>query len=210
MTFKIKSFGLMVLLLFLALPALADDGAFPERSIGKKDAPIKVDEFISLTCTHCAHFYNDILPDLEKKYVDTGKVRIVMHDFPLDGLGLKIAALARCMPEDEYFPFVKVLYKNQMNWVASSDAEKIVTQYAKLGGLAEDKAKACLLDSKMQDQVVAERTDAQQKYSIASTPTFVINNGTEKIEGAQPVEKFSAIFDKILGVSTPQVAKTSK
>ena len=195
---------LLVSVPFFVAPAYAVDttGSDPrmsERSLGKADAPIKVDEFVSLTCSHCAEFYNTILPDLEKKYIDTGKVRFVMHDFPLNGTSLKAAAVARCLPTDEYFPFVKVLYKNLMTWAfGSGDPVANLIQYSKLAGLSDEQAKACANDSKLQDAIVAERTTASDKYKVEATPTFVVNDGSDVIQGAQPADAFAVIFDRIL------------
>jgi protein-disulfide isomerase len=189
-------FTLFVLLSF-APAARADDMKLPDRILGKADAPITVEEYVSLTCTHCGEFYTTILPELETKYVDTGKVRFILRDFPLDGTALKAATLARCMPEDEYYPFVKTLYKSLTSWATSPNPEAILIQYAKLGGLSEDKAKACLADTKLQDAIIAERTHATQ-LNIQATPTFIMNNGAEKIDGAQPAMSFSAAFDRLL------------
>lgn len=192
--------GLCGFMAFTAYPALAADipGTVPERVLGKTDAPVTVEEFISLTCPHCADFYVNTLPQLEKQYVDTGKVKFILRDFPLDGVSLKAAALARCMPADEFYPFISVLYKNQGSWAFAADPDKVLIQYASLGGLAEDKAKECLADTKMQDALIAGRTGAQKKYDIQATPTFVIN-GTDQIKGAQPADVFAAEFDKFLG-----------
>ena len=170
----------------------------PERVLGKPDAPIRVDEYVSLTCSHCAAFYNAILPDLEKRYIDSGKVRFILHDYVMDAFGLRAATLARCMPEDEFYPFIKILYKNQQDWVGI-DAEKILISYAKLGGLPEDKAQACLKDTRMQDAIIAERTAVEDK--IEATPTFIITGSTgakETIKGAQPVEEFDRVFSKLM------------
>ncbi len=197
-----KVFGVLSLLALLVIAAgfaHAADSIVPERILGKADAPITVEEYVSLTCSHCAEFYNNALPDLEKRYVETGKVRFILRDFPLDGTALRAAVLARCMPEDEYYPFIKILYKNQMDWALSKDSEKIITQYAKLGGLSEDKAKACLQNTKLQDAIVAERTNATEKLGIEATPTFVIN-GSQTIKGAQSADEFSKTFDRLLAV----------
>jgi protein-disulfide isomerase len=191
--------GLILPLSMAALPARADDTtAIPERVLGKADAPITVEEFVSLTCPHCADFTINTLPILEKSYIDTGKVRFILRDFPLDGVGLKAAALARCMPADEYYPFVTVLYENQKTWAMAPNPESFIVQYAKLGGLSEDRAKTCLADTKMQDALVAGRTAATQKYNIDSTPAFVINGGVAIIKGSQPPDVFGGAFDKIL------------
>jgi protein-disulfide isomerase len=189
--------GILALLVITAIPAWAANPILPDRILGKADAPVTVEEFISLTCPHCAEFYNDVLPELEKRYVDSGKVRFILRDFPLDGPALKAATIARCMPEDEFYPFISVLYKSQQAWALAPNPEQIMMQYAKLGGLSEEKAKACLQDTKLQDAIVAERTDASQKLEIKATPTFLIN-GKEKIEGGRSANDFAAIFDRLL------------
>ena len=206
--FTIKTKITKTVLLALVLGFATSVGAFaatstpasviPERVLGKADAPITVEEFVSLTCSHCAAFYNDTLPELEKKYVDTGKVKFILRDFPLDGTALRAEALARCMPEDQFYPFVKTLYKSQKDWAFSENAEKIMIQYARLGGLSEEKAKSCIADDKMIDAIVAARTDATQKFNIEATPTFIINGGVETVKGQGDIPTFTKIFDRLL------------
>jgi protein-disulfide isomerase len=199
----IKAFLVVFILAAGFGAARADDdhriaALMSERVLGKANAPVKVDEYISLACSHCADFYTKVLPDLEKKYIDTGKVKFVIHDFPLDGASLKAAAVARCMPADEFFPYVKILYSAQDKWAyGNPNPEATIVQYAKLGGLPEDKAKACANDSALQDAIVAERTEAG-KVNVEATPTFILNDGAETIKGAQSVEVFSAAFDRLL------------
>jgi protein-disulfide isomerase len=199
MGFVFKAFFLAVFV--IAAPSLAHAGGDPmsERTLGKNTAPVKVDEFFSLTCSHCAEFLIKALPELEKLYIDTGKVRFILHDFPLNALSLKAAAVARCMPEDEYLPFIKTIYQSlEAGTFGGSDSEAKLYQYAALGGLASDKAEACADDAKLQDAITAERTEATTKYNIEATPAFVINDGAEIINGAQSVETFAAAFDRAL------------
>ena len=192
--------AIAALFISLALGASvqAADAVIPERVLGKADAPITVQEFVSLTCSHCAEFYNDILPELKTKYVETGKVKFILRDFPLDGVGLRAAALARCMPEEQFYPFVSILFKNQKQWAFADKPEQTLLQYAKLGGLAEEKAKACLNNADTQDALANMRTAYTEKYNIEATPTFVINDGAEKLTGARPASEFAAIFDRLL------------
>lgn len=169
-----------------------------EYYLGSKDAPVVMEEFASLTCTHCADFTINTFPELDKKYIQTGKLRYIYRHFPLDGVSLKAAALAQCMPDDRYYPFLEVLSKNQKQWAFSGNYEQALLQYAKLGGLAEEKAKECIKDSKAFDALVEARTEAQNKHDIDATPTFIFNNGRERITGAVDLEKFSAVIDKLL------------
>ena len=103
------------------------------------------------------------------------------------------------MPEEQYYPFVKTLFKSQASWttLTGNELEKTLVQYARLGGLPEDKAQACVKDEKMMDAVVNDRTASSQKHEIQATPTFIIN-GTETVRGAQPVAEFEKIFDRLL------------
>jgi protein-disulfide isomerase len=191
-------FRVLAALFLISAPAWADD-PMAERVLGKPDAPVRIDEYVSLTCTHCADFYNNVLPALETKYVESGKVKFVMHDFPIDGVSLKAAAVARCMPADEFFPFVKILFKNQTQWAfGQGNAETNMIQYAKLGGLSEEKARSCANDTKLQDAIVAERTEAGTKYNVSATPTFVMNNGAAIIQGTQPLTSFTTQIDQLL------------
>jgi len=175
-----------------AAPALAD------HAKGDPKAPITVVEYSSMTCSHCADFYNNVLPELEKRYISTGKVRLIYRDFPVDGIALKGAALAECMPDDKFFPFISVIYHNRNAWLGSPKPETVLQQYAMLAGLSAEKSKACLEDTAMFDKLVAARTEAMSKYNIEGTPTFIINDSADHIMGSQHLEVFEAAFDKIL------------
>jgi protein-disulfide isomerase len=191
---------LVAAMAFACLPHLAnaEDARMADRVLGVSTAPITVDEFASMACSHCAEFSTTTLPELKKRYVDTGKVRFVFHDFPLDGTSLKAAAVARCMPADQFFPFINLLYGNFSQWVTAKEPEKVIVQYAKLGGLPEETAKSCMADNKLLDAIIAERTTAGEKYDVQATPTFIINGGAEKIMGGRPLEDFTTMFDRLL------------
>jgi protein-disulfide isomerase len=193
------AFVAAVVVLFSSASGLrAEEAAPPERFLGKKDAPVTIEEFASLTCSHCAQFTVEFLPNLEKKYIETGKVKFIFRNFPLDGASLKAAALAHCMPTEQYYPFINVLFKNLQQWTTSKDLEQTLVQYAMLGGLAEDKAKECINNAKTQEDLVAARTGAQQKHDIDATPTFIFNGGKEKLVGAHKIDDFTVIIDRLL------------
>lgn len=168
------------------------------RAIGKADAPVTITEYSSLTCSHCAEFFLKVFPELQKRYIDTGKVRFIYRDFPIDGLSLKASALTHCMPEAQFFPFVKLLYSHASAWMRSPKPEAVITQYAQLGGLSAERAKTCLEDSKAFDTLIASRTEATEKYAIQATPTFIFNDGVEKIVGAQTIDAFATVIEKLL------------
>jgi protein-disulfide isomerase len=193
--------ALFTLLLGLALgsaAASADDARMAERFIGDPKAPVTIYAYASYTCSHCAEFETKVLPELKKKYIDTGKVRYIFRDYPLDGPSFKASALARCLPADQYASFANVLFANQAQWAFGKDPEGSLVRYAQLAGLTEASAKACMSDVKLLDAIMAVRKSATDKYDINATPTFIINDGAEIIRGAQSLEQFSAVIDKLL------------
>lgn len=165
---------------------------------GSATAPITVIEYASLTCSHCSDFYTEVKPQIEEKYIKTGKVKFIYRDYPIDGVGLKAAALARCMPDEQYFPFIKILFNNQKAWIGSPKPLETILKYAEMSGLPSDKAKACLEDTDMMDAIAAQRTEATDKFDIKATPTFIFNDGEEKILGMTSFDKFASTLDKLL------------
>lgn len=177
------------------------------RAIGSADAPIKIIEYASMTCSHCAHFHNDVLPELKSKYVDTGKVYIEFKEFPLDDAALKATITARCLPEDKYEGFVTLLFKTQDHWARGINYMTALRQNAKLAGMSDATFDACHADEKLKLAIADWMQQAQEKWSINSTPTFVVNDGAEKISGAQPVTEFERVFRKISGDAIGEAPK---
>ncbi|MEJ0062829.1 MAG: DsbA family protein [Alphaproteobacteria bacterium] len=195
----------MALGLTIAAPAHADRAdeaaALPDRVLGNPDAPVTIIEYASLTCEHCAHFQKETLEQLKANYIATGKAKLIFRDYPLDGVALRVAAIARCMPEDNYHAFIGILFKSQDQWRQGLDVDtiiKAVSQYAKLGGLNDADAAACSTSDKLMDAIVAGRTKATEDYGIQATPTFIINDGADKISGAQDYKAFATIIDRTL------------
>ena len=164
---------LVMLLVGTAGPALAQGAA--DRVLGKTDAPITIIEYASLTCPHCAEFHNTVLPELKKQYVDTGKVKFIYRDFPLDQLALRAAMLARCAPEERYFAFVEVLFKNQQSWAAASDPMAALSRIGRLGGVPAEKIESCLNDKALADAVLESRMTGAKDFDVKSTPTILVN-----------------------------------
>jgi protein-disulfide isomerase len=179
--------------------ALDVDKIFAPRIIGSADAPIKIVEYASLTCSHCAHFHNDVLPELKTKYIDTGKVQLEFREFPLNDPALKGALAARCLPEDKYESFVTLLFKTQENWAGGLDYTAALKQNAKLAGMSDATFEACLSNPELKDRMAKLMQEGQDKWKINATPTFVINDGAEIISGAQPLAEFERVFRKVSG-----------
>jgi protein-disulfide isomerase len=167
------------------------------RAIGNADAPIKMIEYASLTCSHCAHFHNEILPALKSKYIDTGKVYLEFREFPLNDPALKATLTARCLPEDKYESFVSLLFKSQDQWAGGIDYMASLKQNAKLAGMSDATFEACQAEPMLKLKIAENMQEAKDKWKISSTPTFIINDGAETISGAQPIENFERVFRKI-------------
>ncbi|MGD9508584.1 MAG: DsbA family protein [Geminicoccaceae bacterium] len=193
----LSTLRLAVVLLALAVaPRLAHAVELGEPAIGDPNAPVTIIEFASLTCPHCASFHVNTLPELEKRYIDTGKVRLVLRDFPLDEMALKASVIAHCAGPDRYPQFVQVFFSQQASWTRSDDPEKALRQLAQLGGLGADQIDACLADKSLEDTILQARLDGQQKYNIESTPSFIIGGKTHS--GDQSIEKFAELIDPLL------------
>jgi protein-disulfide isomerase len=169
-----------------------------DRILGNPDASVTIIEYASLTCPHCAHFENDVLPDLKKKWMDTGKVKLVFRDFPLDEPALRAAMIARCAPPDRFYAYVDTFFATQEKWVMAKDYHEALARLVKLGGMSRDEFDNCLKNTALEDKIVEARLIASKELDVNSTPTFFID-GT-KFTGAPTVEE----FDKVLSGLAPR------
>ena len=170
------------------------DSFMAPRTLGNPDAPIKIIEYASLTCGHCAHFHNDVFPALKEKYIDTGKVFMEFREFPLNDPALKATITARCLPADKYESFVSLLFQTQEKWATDVGYMNILRQNAKLAGLSDAMFDACQNAPALKLRLAEQMQTASDKYKITATPTFIINDGAEVISGAQPLENFERAF----------------
>jgi len=169
-----------------------------DRILGNPDAPITIVEYASMTCPHCAHFADDVLPDLKKNWINTGKAKLVLRDFPLDDEAVHAAMIARCAPPDRFYAFVDTFFSDQEKWVAAPDYQAALARLAELGGMSKDEVDKCLKDTALENKVLASRLAAGNQLDVNSTPTFFVN-GT-KFTGAPTV----AEFDKLLSGLSPK------
>jgi protein-disulfide isomerase len=168
----------LVVALLAVRPASGQAVAAPERALGKPDAQVTVIEYISLTCPVCARFHRETLPHVLKNYVETGQVRMVFRDYPLDGVALQAAVVARCMGTanvERYHAFVSLLFERQMQWADSRDPLAEVGRLARLGGLGPEQFQACLRNQELTQSVLTERQAGESEFRVRSTPTFVFN-----------------------------------
>lgn len=173
------------------------DAALAPRVLGSPDAPLTMIEFSSLTCPHCASFHTDVLPAIKTAYIDTGKLRLEMRDFPLDQFALRAAAMARCAPEPRYFALIDMLFKQQSKWSRSDDVIGAIKQVGRFAGIPDAQANACMTNDALLDGILNGRLDGQRKFDVNSTPTFVI--GDEIVRGSVPFEEFKKVIDAQLG-----------
>ena len=174
---------------------LLKPGALPDKQLGKDDAKVTIVEYASMTCPHCAHFAETTFPDLKTKYIDTGKARYILREFPFDPSAEAGFMLARCA-KDNYFPMVDVLFKQQPAWVGVNNTKDALLQISKLAGFTQESFEACLTDQKLLDDVRSVQKRGANEFKVDSTPTFFINGKTYK--GAMSIEEMSAIIDPLL------------
>ena len=179
-------------------PAPLLEIAKDERILGNPAAPITIVEYASMTCPHCAHFAKEVLPELKRKWIDTGKVKLVLRDFPLDQLALRAAMIQRCAPPDRFYAFADMFFADQQQWVTADDANAALARLAALGGMSRSEFDACLKDSALENYIVQERLVASKNLGVEATPTFFINGS--KFAGAPTV----AEFDKVLSGLAPR------
>lgn len=160
-------------------PAQTPDSAaqakpLPEMAIGHADAPVTIVEYSSLSCPHCAAFHKDVLPALKSEYIDTGKVRYVVREFPLNDAALAGAVIARCLDQSRYFAFVDLLFSKQEDWAFKDDAFAPLKKFAKQAGLPDDQFDKCLDNEDLQKKILAVREQGS-KEGVSGTPSFFVN-----------------------------------
>ena len=174
-------------------------GAEPVRGeivLGDENAPVTIIEYASLTCSHCASFHRETLPEIKQRYIDTGKARLVYRDYPLDQVAVMAAVLAHCAGKERFFGFLDVLFRSQNLWMRASDPREALARIGRLGGLSRSDMDACFADGELESSIYASRVDGAKEFDIRSTPTFIING--EIVAGAQPIEQIASVIDRLL------------
>jgi protein-disulfide isomerase len=175
---------------------------------GSPSAPVTIIEYASMTCPHCAAFQKDVIPLLTKDYIDTGKVKLVFREYPLDGAARMASAVARCFSGDQFFSFIDLLFANQMNWIKDFDNNQQITredvleglaQLARQAGMPRDKVEACADDTNNLALVDGNWMEGMTRYNVNSTPTFIINGVNHAGEIA---------YDELKKILDPLTAKS--
>lgn len=180
------------------LAELMAPGPLPDLSLGKEDAPNTIVEYASMTCPHCAHFHKVVLPELKTKYIDTGQARLILREFPLDGLAVAASMLARCAGPDRHYPMIGALFETQETWaVAGEDGKDKLLQIAKQAGFTKEKFDACVGDKELFNKIVETRARGNETFGVDSTPTFFING--KRLTGEPTLAAFEAMLTGVSG-----------
>ncbi len=167
-----------------------------EYIIGKPDAPITIVEYASLTCPHCARFHTNTLPKLIEKYIDPGKVRLVYRDFPLDRYALQGSMMARCAGPERYLGFIDAMFMTQDAWARSDNPTLALARIGLNGGMPQKAFEACMRNKEIETKILAQRVKGQEKFSINSTPSFIIDGRTHA--GALTIAEIDGILAPLL------------
>jgi protein-disulfide isomerase len=171
--------------------------SLPDMALGPANATVTITEFASMTCPHCAAFNEQVFPKIKAEYIDTGKIRYVFREFPLDIRAAAGSMLARCIAKDDagkYFAVIDLLFKQQNEW-AKNTAETL-TRIGKQAGLSQQAVDDCLKDQALLDKIAADQKYASEVLKVDSTPTFFVNG--EKIKGETSIEEFEKKINPLL------------
>jgi protein-disulfide isomerase len=172
--------------------------SLPDMAIGPANAPVTITEFASMTCPHCAAFNADVFPKIKSTYIDTGKIRYVFREFPLDIKAAAGSMLSRCIAKDDaakYFAVTDLLFKQQSDWVTKNTTETL-SRIGKQAGLSQQAVDDCLKDQSLLDKIAADQKFANEVLKVNSTPTFFING--EMIKGETSFEEFDKRIKSLL------------
>lgn len=165
-------------------------------TMGSKDAPVVIIEYASLTCPHCADFFQVTLPKLKKDFIEKNQVLYVYRDFPHNAPALFAAATARCLNRDKFFPFIKLLFERQSAWAFQKNYLEVLENIAKFAGLSGEQFQQCVNNRDNQNIVLSEVKEIREELKINAVPVFFING--ELFNHAMDYEKLSAHINKLI------------
>jgi protein-disulfide isomerase len=172
--------------------------SLPDMALGPANASVTITEYASMTCPHCATFAKEVFPKIKSEYIDTGKVRYVFREFPLDIKAAAGSMLARCIAKEDsgkYFAVIDLLFKQQNDWASKNTAETL-GRIGKQAGLSQQAVEDCLKDQALLDKIAADQKYASEVLKVDSTPTFFING--DKIKGETSFEEFDKRIKSLL------------
>jgi protein-disulfide isomerase len=180
----------------IPMDQLMAPGPLPDIVQGSPSAPVTIVEYASMTCPHCAAFHESGWKDLKAKYVDTGKAKFILREFPLDPLAAAGFMLARCAGNDKRNAVIDQLFAQQNTWAFVDKPLQPLLELAKGLGFTQADFETCLQNQALYDQVNAARDQAADKFNVDATPTFFING--KKLTGELTIADFDAALDPLL------------
>jgi len=168
-------------------------GPLGERVLGKATAPITVIEYVSLTCPHCANFQKHLFPRLKKEFIDTGKIRYVVREFPIGRTAGTAAIVNRCAPEEKYFFLLDQFLTRQPEWVSQEVRPDAIYAVAKASGMSRETFDKCLSNQPIIDGLTEVKQRGRQ-FGVIGTPTFFING--RKAQGAVTYDEIKAMIEQ--------------
>ncbi|MDP1869248.1 DsbA family protein [Bradyrhizobium sp.] len=177
---------------------VAKPGSMPDMALGPATSPVTITEYASMTCGHCANFHETVFPKIKSEYIDSGKIRWIFREFPLDIKAAAGSMLARCIAKDDagkYFAVIDMLFKQQTDWVSKNTTETLM-RIGKQAGLSQQAVEDCLKDQALLDKIAADQKFASEVLKVSSTPSFFING--EMVKGATSFEEFDKRIKALL------------
>ena len=172
--------------------------SLPDMALGPANATVTITEYASMTCPHCAAFTETVFPKIKSEFIDSGKIRFVFREFPLDIKAAAGSMLARCIAKEDagkYFAVIDMLFKQQNDWVTKNTTETL-TRIGKQAGLSQQAVENCLKDQALLDKIAADQKYASEVLKVNSTPTFFING--EMVKGETSFEEFDKKIKSLL------------
>ncbi len=175
---------------------LAQSGSLTDKVLGDEAAPVTVVEYASMSCPHCATFHNTTWKPFKEKYVDTGKVRFIFREFPLNTAAYAVAMVARCAPDSKYYEIIDTYFAEQADWLRAENMYQALLDRAEAFGFTKETFDACLQNQSLVDGLNEIRKKAAEQFGVSSTPTFFINGVREA--GALSLEELENRIEPLL------------
>ena len=195
------SFIVFLFALMFPINELLASSTLKGMQLGDSNAPVKIIEYRSLTCSHCADFSNDTFAEIKENYIDKGKVNFELRPFALNAIDLNAFKLLHCVDENDFFAMDKILFKDQKKWIVTNQSDKVLENstnalknYGALFGVSEEAFNNCMENENITDFILEQRIEGVEEYDISSTPTFIING--EIYAGNMSINEFDEIIEK--------------
>ena len=176
---------------------LAAASPLGDRVLGQPDAPVVMVEYTSATCPHCAEFHEKVLPLIKTEYIDTGKVRFIFREFPLDKLAMGAFMLARCVPDDKYFPTIDLMFRRQQTWSKTGNPADELFRIMQFSGMDKPAFEACLKRTDLSKAIFESSKKAANDFGIKGTPAIFVNG--QMIDGHKEMTEVKAAIDAAIG-----------